>query len=579
LVHGYTGSPEDLASLARVLGRRWGKDAVCNLRLSGHADDTMPAFESQAYENAIAEAVASHRRRGRRIILVGHSTGGCLALGYLRSSKALPDLLVLAGTPAAVNGSDLTRWEKHRQHLPAVPLGDVACMVTYINRVGLSPPPGAFPVLVLHGACDDLVSPAGTSRWRDGRCCGPVRKVIIPRTGHDLFIGPGSRIALDCIDRAISDAVLRPEPATSQAAASIGAMETRAAEFMATGCSRAHHLTNSPAAARALGRSLRCTAVIETDPFQLNVEITSRCNLGCAHCAREHHQRCTKDMEITAFEYLLDLLPNTFTVVLVGLGEPTLHPQAAEFVACAARRGHRVGMVTNAMALDEGLSRRLIAAGLGGVTFSLDSVDAETVAQVRAGTDLDRVLSNIGGFLKSAKGTIPTAVFTAVSTRNVHSLPELADAVAGLGVDAWMLSDMNFASNLSIALAKHWRPSFGTAIGRAIQLAFSRRLPVLSVRALEALGLQSHYHDYLITTPAGLGHRSEDHHWCLSPWQTLPVDVDGNVTLCDCQPRAFLGNLFEDALGDIWNGEALQAHRRAMRSATPPEACRICPRF
>jgi MoaA/NifB/PqqE/SkfB family radical SAM enzyme len=349
--------------------------------------------------------------------------------------------------------------------------------------------------------------------------------------------------------------------------------------FLSVRPQSARHLVRSPAAARALKNPVHLPPAAETDPIQLNVEITSRCNLSCGHCARSRLKRPGKDMDRDAFCCLLDLMPNTLRVTLVGLGEPTLHPQVVDFVAIAARRGHRVGLVTNAMALDRTLSRQLIAAGVGSLAFSLDSVNADLLARVRPGSDLDRIVGNIEGFVQAAGGKIPTSVFTAVSRQTVGHLPELAGGVAGLGVDAWMLSDLNFQWNRSETLRDSWTPAHEETVGNAVKRAFSNSLPAVSVRGIEELGLATRYRDFLITSPRMLGRRSRAHRWCLSPWQTLPVNVDGSATVCDCRPRALLGNLFEHSFSDIWNGAPMQSHRRRMHSAAPPADCLACPRF
>ena len=284
-------------------------------------------------------------------------------------------------------------------------------------------------------------------------------------------------------------------------------------------------------------------------------------------------------MPLEAFEYLLDLLPNTYRIVFVGLGEPTLHPRVADFVALAAQRGHHVGMVTNATRMEANLSRQLIDAGLRSLTFSLDAVDPDLTGWIRGGTDLNRIVHNIYNFMGLAGDRLQTAVFTAVSVRNAHHLRDVAGTIADFGVNAWMLSDMNFHSNREISLWKNWDEALGEAIGNALKLSYSCNLPVLSVRGLEVLGMGSNYRDYLITAPAALGRRSAVHQDCLSPWQTLPVDVDGNVTVCDCQPDRIIGNLYEKGFSKIWNGAAMRGQRRSMRSEKPLTACRICPRF
>ena len=580
LVHGYTGKPELLAPLAVRLRALFGDDAVCCLRLPGHTHDAVPAFDADLFEGAIGAAVGCYLKQNRRIVLIGHSTGGCLSLGYLRHADVQPDLLILAATPARIIGSDLERWQRHRRNQKRVSLTDTARMVTYINRAGQTAPACAFPILALQGGCDDLVSDFGAAAWRDRRFSSRLRSVTIPHAGHDLFIGPGSETAIDCVIRALSDLDRKPVPDDLTAMREINIIEPEAQRLMdASRAPGLWHLSRSPAALHLLGRPIPFVSKTETDPLQINIEITSRCNLGCGHCARSVHKRPGKDMEFSAFAYLLDLVPNTFKVVLVGLGEPTLHPKLPELVALAAHRGHRVGLVTNAMNLDCDLGRRLIAAGLRAITFSLDTVNAPVASCVRNGTDLDRIIHNIRKFMELTGNGISTAIFTAVSTRTAPCLPELAGAVADLGVQAWMLSDMNFSWNLPISLWKNWNAAIAGYIASALRTAFARHLPALSVRGLETLAMEHCFNDFLLTLPAEVKRRGREHQWCLSPWQTLPVDVNGNVTICDCQPDQIIGNLYQDAFSAIWNGPPMQKHRQEMRSEGPPQACLACPRF
>lgn len=580
LVHGYSGRPEDLAPVRRLLAEQYGEYAIRIVRLPGHADGNIPAFDAVLFGQLIDDTVLGFRKENRRIVLLGHSTGGTLLLDHLQRTKKAPELLILAGTPALIQGSDLDRWERHRGNRPEIPLPSVARMVSCVNRLGNAPVEMIFPVLILQGGADPLVRPSQVKVWRNDRFPGAVRCVVIPGAGHDLFSGPGSQTALDCVRRALGDLESKAGLAERTAAGQLQAVDGDVAAFLSVRPHSTGHLVSSPASSRALGHPVRLEPVVETDPIQLNIEITSRCNLACRHCARSlHRSRPGKDMDAALFESLLDLLPNTFKVVLVGLGEPTLHPGLVDFVALAAQRGHRVGLVTNAMSLEKSLSRRLVSAGLGGLTVSLDSAEADLAAQARPGSDIGVIIANIKDFVQVAGGKFPTAVFTAVSAQTVHRLPSLAATVADLGIKAWMLTDLNFQWNQSESLWWNWTREHRQSIGRAVRLAFSHALPVLSVRGIEEVGLARRYGDFLITAPADLGRRSKTRKWCLSPWQTLPVDVEGNVTICDCRPHVSLGNLMDTSFAGIWNGDAMQSHRRAMCSEAPPADCLACPRF
>lgn len=330
-----------------------------------------------------------------------------------------------------------------------------------------------------------------------------------------------------------------------------------------------------------MGRNPQLPKFVEHEPITVNVEITTRCNLNCLYCARALGHKKNKDMPLEMFQNLLALLPYTFRINLVGLGEPTLHPQLVEFVEIASSQARKVSLVTNAMALAPALSQELHRAGLDAITFSVDSPHTSELSQVRRGADFNRISKNIEMFLRhSAKAQrIPAAVFSAVSARTVFSLEALADVVADWGVDAWMLSDLNFKCFTEQTVWRNCDEKIIKAIKRTLSRAFSRNLPVLSVRGLEEFGLSYRYRDFLLFAPSVLYKRSDRHAWCLSVWQTLVVDVDGNASICDCLPNYTIGNLFTTPFHEIWNGSTITTHREAMLGERPPEACTICPRF
>jgi len=231
--------------------------------------------------------------------------------------------------------------------------------------------------------------------------------------------------------------------------------------------------------------------------------------------------------------------------------------------------------------LDGSLSHELLKAGLKSIAFSIDGAMQKITSEVKRGTDLDQVIANIKTFVGLSRSIRPisTAVFSAVSVATVQHFEELVDMVAGLGVHVLMLTDLNFRENLGHTLWKNADGRISTTIRKGVARAFKKNLPVLSIHGLEEFGLSKRYSKFLLLRPDELYHRSESRTWCFSPWQTLPVSVNGDVTLCDCQPWITAGNLLSQPLSEIWNNEVFTGHRRRMLSPDPPETCRICPRF
>jgi len=175
---------------------------------------------------------------------------------------------------------------------------------------------------------------------------------------------------------------------------------------------------------------------------------------------------------------------------------------------------------------------------------------------------------------------LSTAVFSAISQINLSELDELAGLVSELGVHVWMITDLNFQQHIPVSLS-----TCSNKAGLAVQLrqtitkAFGRGLPILPVRALEAFGLRARYQQFIPLAPDFLFQRSPKRQWCNSPWQTIPIRVNGDVTICDCQPDKIIGNIFNQPFSEIWNGDKMATFRAQMLSSTPPAACRSCPRF
>jgi radical SAM protein with 4Fe4S-binding SPASM domain len=578
LVHGYSGSSRDLQPLAAGLVAKFGEDSVHNLILPGHDSPDVPEFDEHLLSNAVYFSIQGFQKEHRKIILIGHSTGGNLMLAAIHKYAIIPDLLVLMAVPLKVDLGYGPRWEAHRRGKPGLPLVDVAMMVKLINATGSKRPETDFPVLILHGEEDQLVLCDQAQAWIDGPFPS-ARVVTIPGVGHDIFQSAGGGLFTDIIQRAICDLLLDGTEDLSGIHSLIAVESGLQAFLEATPLSRSH-LALSPGAQRIIAQKPDLSPLTKNDPVIANIEITTYCNLKCQFCARSRLKKANTHMTFATFRNILAVLPNTYQIVLVGLGEPLIHPQLGEFIQYAKSLKKRVGLVTNAMLLTPETSVRLLEAGLDSIAFSLDSADPNLSTLFRQGTDLPKVISNIIQFVKIAQGNpISTAVFTAVSIDTVARLKKLIDCVAGMGVGALMLTDINFITNLDHTLWQNYNTDIELLIKQGVTHAFTRNLPVLSVHGLEEFGLKQRYHDFLMIPPGQLCQRSTRHTWCLSPWQTLPIDVAGNITLCDCQPDCMIGNLFQDAFSNIWNGQTLREYRAEMLSNNPPEACRICPRF
>jgi radical SAM protein with 4Fe4S-binding SPASM domain len=583
MLHGFSGSPQDLEPVASFLKHQFPELRVLAPKLTGGWRQGISPFDPAAICRQIQEVYSSCRYEADRVIFLGHSTGGNLLLHFLSQAPDIePDLIALVNSPARISLDYLERWQKHIPEDRQPSLTGISFLVSLINKT--SNTHLNMPALILQGEKDELLNPAAIFTLRSIFSEAGTRAITVPCLQHHFSTtDQGTQFFLDILKRAISDLepgnLLRIGPQINKLING----EPTIRDFISVSPVSAYHLVHSPSGSQALQTSFRHQPVVASEPVFANLEITTDCNLDCAFCARQFTSPLPGRMNRKQFNQILDLLPHAYRITLVGLGEPLLHPEITHLIKDIDRRKRHSGIVTNAMLLNRSKGADLLNSGLKSIAFSLDSATEKTLQQLRRGSNLGLIISNIRAFMDSVepcREKISTAVFSAVSRVSVEELDKLADLVLSLGVHIWMLTDLNYCENADNSLCKAPnREQLNEMIKKVLLKTFSRGLPILTVQALEAFGLRKQYHNYLPLSAGFLFNRARTRNWCNSPWQTIAINNRGDVSICDCQPERIIGNIFRQPLSRIWNGKAMVSFRKQMLSSNPPECCLSCPRF
>jgi len=179
------------------------------------------------------------------------------------------------------------------------------------------------------------------------------------------------------------------------------------------------------------------------------IEPTSHCNLQCRTCIRNVWDIPTGQMASTTFAHIVEGL-RAFspppTVFFGGFGEPLAHPDIVEMVIQVKGLGAQVELITNGTLLNEGLSQRLITAGLDALWVSLDGATPASYADVRLGAVLPQVIANLSGFGDSRRVASPSTpqigiVFVAMK-RNISDLPAVWRLAGQLGAKRFLVSNV-----------------------------------------------------------------------------------------------------------------------------------------
>lgn len=287
---------------------------------------------------------------------------------------------------------------------------------------------------------------------------------------------------------------------------------------------------------KLLSGYLNRKSISEGSPLELALEITNQCNANCIMCPRAKMKRKIGYMELSLLKQIAEEAKGRTELIFLHLaGEPLLHPQIFEMIKLCRKVGIKTAFSTNAVLLDEDMSKRLLESPPDLLTLSLDGTNKKTYEKIRKRTDYEMVLSNIQGFLK-LKSKAKRPPYTIIQL--IYMKENATEAEAFLSI---------------------WKRS---------QVDAARIKPFFNYPGLD---------EDLCALPKS---QNEFRKPCILIWRQLTVYWDGTVVACcqDFLSQSVLGNLKENSLEEIWNGSLMQQmrmiHAQGRRDKIP--LCRDC---
>ncbi len=317
-------------------------------------------------------------------------------------------------------------------------------------------------------------------------------------------------------------------------------------------------------------------------PKHMFLEPTIRCNLRCVMCGTTYWNRPPKkDMSLELFKRILGQAKGLESITIQGAGEPLFHRDIIEMIEFARGLGLNTRFNSNMTIMSREMAERLVRAGHGEITVSIDSLDPDRFADIRRGARLEDVLANVRE-VNEAKKRLgkdnPQITVTAVVTRSLLAdLPGFVAGIKGLGARMLTLSDMN-TDGLDLTAPM--------ADGSTLEQQTLRSVPEHKIsRAFdEAMRLQDD--DFRILVPGGdsggfktCTNKSDGILTCAELWECPFVTADGFVTPCCWLPDQSLlcvGDFNTMTFEEIWFGKAYQELRRQHMTGHPPAHCATC---
>jgi MoaA/NifB/PqqE/SkfB family radical SAM enzyme len=152
-------------------------------------------------------------------------------------------------------------------------------------------------------------------------------------------------------------------------------------------------------------RSGRMDAFPAIGPISINLDLTSACNFACPHCVDSTILHARKTIALEDIKKTVRHLHGRGlkSVILLGGGEPTLHPDIEEIVAYLKRKKLQLGIVTNGSKVERLAGALHLLQEKDWVRISIDAAGEKTFQALhrpRVRTTLRNILEKAGGIKK-----------------------------------------------------------------------------------------------------------------------------------------------------------------------------------
>ena len=143
--------------------------------------------------------------------------------------------------------------------------------------------------------------------------------------------------------------------------------------------------------------------IVPDRPLQLNLEITSRCNLKCKMCFKSYSEIQQREGELSLED--INLLMNQaeklqIPSIWLSGGEPTLHPYFSDIIKTVSNVNPLdFWVVTNGTNLTDSLIADILSSKITWLSISIDAFYDETYKRIRKG-ELETVKRGVLNFLE-----------------------------------------------------------------------------------------------------------------------------------------------------------------------------------
>lgn len=277
-------------------------------------------------------------------------------------------------------------------------------------------------------------------------------------------------------------------------------------------------------------------------PVTVNVYLTTKCNFNCKMCNRYYHQiDPAPDVDIAMINNLVKKFPTIRSACVCGYGEPFMSPNLAPLVHHMKDKKMFVGMVTNGSMIVEKLWT-FKKNYPNYISVSLNASNAVLHEKANGTKTFNKVLDGIRLLVQEG---IEVHLSYICTKSGAADIPEFISLAKFLGVKTVNLHNL-----------LPWDPD------PAKMNEFEKEVFTYEDQYILDEWKKCPDADVVKRYPILIEKYGKQRRNCMSPWQTIGIDGNGSITVCNSifPPKCANGNINNNV---VWNNEYCQRFRRS----------------
>ena len=287
-------------------------------------------------------------------------------------------------------------------------------------------------------------------------------------------------------------------------------------------------------------------------PVHVSLEPTNACNAKCPVCetGKGDMERRKGILDLAAYKALIDdIWPTTSTLLYYFMGEPFLNRHSYEMIRYARERGIYVETCTNGDLVDP---KGVIYSDINKISFQLGGMDEATHRRYRVDSSLRKAHENLYALIEERRrnpaSNVQIDVGLIVMRHNERQVTDFLRWAREIGADTANVID----------------PCARNMLEAHAYLPKDRKYWFYDEEAFERGVLKpKHVPD----------------NECPWIWNSIQINWNGDAVPCCRDPNGHhvLGNVFEEGLGRVFNGERARAFRhRILTQQGKVDICSLC---